>query len=98
MLKPRGSAGRGPVTLEPLVTAVRARAENSRAYCPLPGLPEVAEVKRDNEAIEIVPAPGATPMMLLDRLRERNVIINRFEIAKPSLHEIFLKVVEDEDE
>jgi len=64
----------------------------------LPDVPGVAEVKRDGDEIELVPAPDVTPMMLLDRLREQNVTINRFEIAKPSLHEIFLKIVGDNDE
>jgi len=64
----------------------------------LPDIPGVAEVKRDREAMEIVPAEGVTPMMLLDRLRERDVSIKRFEIATPSLHEIFLKVVGGNDE
>jgi ABC-2 type transport system ATP-binding protein len=64
----------------------------------LPELPGVTEVKRDGEALELVPAADVTPMMLLDQLRERNLVINRFEIATPSLHEIFLKVVGGNDE
>ena len=63
----------------------------------LPDLSSVAEVKRDRDVLELVPGSNVTPMMLLDQMRERNVVINRFEIATLSLHEIFLKVVREND-
>ena len=58
-------------------------------------IPGVAEYRTGRDEVELVPAPDVTPMMILDRLRERGIEINRFEIATPSLHEIFLKVVEE---
>ena len=64
----------------------------------LPTLPGVAEVKPNRDALELLPASGATPMTILDQLRDHDVVINRFEIASPSLHEIFLQVVGEENE
>lgn len=61
-------------------------------------VPGVVEVKRSRDAWELVPEPGVTPMMILDGLRGLGTVINRFEIATPSLHEIFLSVVGADDE
>jgi ABC-2 type transport system ATP-binding protein len=53
-------------------------------------LPGVDQVKANRDSLELFIAPDTTPMMILDRLRDRQIVINRFEIATPSLHEIFL--------
>jgi ABC-2 type transport system ATP-binding protein len=62
---------------------------------PIPG---VAETKPNRGGLELVLTEGTAPMMILDRLRERSVVINRFEIATPSLHEIFIQLVGAEHE
>lgn len=64
----------------------------------LPSIPGVSEVRKAKDAVELIPAEGTTPMMILDRLREHELEITRFELAIPSLHEIFLKVVGASDE
>ncbi|MFC1922085.1 ABC transporter ATP-binding protein [Chloroflexota bacterium] len=56
-------------------------------------LPGVIDRKLNNGSIELVLAPDTTPQNILDRLRERRITINRFEITTPSLNEIFLNLV-----
>lgn len=38
-----------------------------------------------------------TPQMLLKSLIDKGVTVNRFELATPSLNEIFIKVVGNEN-
>ncbi len=56
-------------------------------------LPGVIEIKLDKDSVELVLAPDTTPQIILDRLRERGVTINRFEVKTPSLNEIFLDLM-----
>ena len=56
-------------------------------------LPGVIDRKLNNGSVELVLAPGTTPMNILDRLRQRGITINRFEVTTPSLNEIFLNLV-----
>ncbi len=58
-------------------------------------LPGVIEKKSYKGTFELVLAPDTTPQIILDRLRERGITINRFEITTPSLNEIFLKIVRE---
>ena len=50
------------------------------------------------EAVELVLEPNTTPQQVLDRLRDRGAVINRFEITTPTLHDIFLKLAGENDE
>ena len=61
-------------------------------------LPGVTRSSTYRDGFELALAPNATPMEVLDALRERRIVINRFEIATPSLHEIFLKLAGENDE
>jgi len=56
-------------------------------------LPGVIEKKSHKGSFELVLAPDTTPQIILDRLREREITINRFEITTPSLNDIFLQIV-----
>ena len=56
-------------------------------------LPGVVDRKLHNDSVELVLAPGTTPQTILDRLRDRGITINRFEVTLPSLNEIFLNQV-----
>ena len=50
--------------------------------------------KRDHKGyVELVLDENTTPKQVLERLVSTGIVINRFEIATPSLNEIFLKVV-----
>ena len=53
-------------------------------------LPGVVDRQLKNDTVELVLAPDTTPQAILDRLRDRGITINRFEVTTPSLHEIFL--------
>ena len=56
-------------------------------------LPGVIDRKLKNGSIELVLAPDTTPQNILDRLRDRGMTINRFEVKTPSLNEIFLNLM-----
>jgi len=43
--------------------------------------------------VELALDENTTPQQILERLLNRGIVINRFEVATPSLNEIFLKVV-----
>ena len=51
-----------------------------------------------NGAVELKLDAKTTPQMLLERLIQKGIVINRFELSTPSLTEIFIKVVGDEHE
>jgi len=55
-------------------------------------LPGVIDKKLNKGSVELVLAPDTTPQIILDRLRDRGIAINRFEITTPSLNEIFLDI------
>jgi len=52
----------------------------------------VAEKRAHKGYVELVLDANATPKQVLERLVNTDIIINRFELATPSMHEIFLKV------
>jgi len=56
-------------------------------------LPGVVDRKFNKDSVELVLAPDTTPQAMLDRLRDRGIAINRFEVSTPSLNEIFLNLV-----
>ena len=56
-------------------------------------VPGVVDRKAHKDSVELVLGPDTTPMMILDGLRSRRIDINRFEIATPTLHEIFISLV-----
>ena len=56
-------------------------------------LPGVVDRKFNKDSVELVLAPDTTPQVILDRLRDRGININRFEVSTPSLNEIFLNLV-----
>lgn len=65
-----------------------------RAQSPLPeSLPGVEQVETLNSHSRIHLLPGATPQELLRSLVEQGVMLDQFEIATPTLDEIFIKIV-----
>lgn len=62
---------------------------------PLPeALPGVTRIEPLNTMIKLTPEPGVTPHDLLVTLVNHGIALNAFEIATPSLDEIFIKVVQ----
>ena len=58
----------------------------------------VTEQRPHNGAVELKLDAKTTPQMLLERLIQKGIVVNRFELSTPSLTEIFIKVVGDEHE
>jgi ABC-2 type transport system ATP-binding protein len=56
-------------------------------------LPGVIDRKPIKDSTELVLASDTTPQTILDRLRDRGITINRFEVTTPSLNEVFLNLV-----
>jgi len=63
-----------------------------------PALPGVDRVEVHNSTSKLNLAPGTTPQEVLRVLVEKNVSLEKFEIATPTLDEIFIRVVQDEGE
>ena len=56
-------------------------------------MPGVTEKRTHKGYVELILDRNTTPKQLLERLVSTGIVINRFEVATPSLNEIFLKVV-----
>ena len=56
-------------------------------------MPGVIEKRTHKGYVELILDRNTTPKQLLERLVSTGIVINRFEVATPSLNEIFLKVV-----
>ena len=52
----------------------------------------------ENGISELVLAEDTSPQNILSQLHEKGMIINHFEIKKPSLNEIFLRLAGDNHE
>jgi len=55
-------------------------------------VPGVTEKRAHKGYVELVLDRNTTPKQVLERLVSTGIVINRFEVATPSLNEIFLKV------
>jgi ABC-2 type transport system ATP-binding protein len=67
-----------------------------RALGELPAIPGVERVEPHNAAVKLHLAAGAAPQDVLRALVERNIVLEQFEIAMPTLDEIFIRVVQGE--
>lgn len=63
----------------------------------LPVLMGVEEVLPHNQAAKLMLTEGTTPQDVLQALMAQNAILERFEVAIPTLDEIFIRVVEEGD-
>ena len=61
----------------------------------LPAVVGVEQVLPHNNASKLTLAEGTTPQDVLQGLMAHNAILERFEIAVPTLDEIFIRVVEE---
>lgn len=67
---------------------------NIRSSSSLPGsLPGVDSIDAHNSAVHLHLLPGTDPQDVLKTLVAQNVILDQFEIAMPTLDEIFIQVV-----
>jgi ABC-2 type transport system ATP-binding protein len=63
----------------------------------LPALAGVSHVSAHNGAVKLILEPGTTPQEILRALVAHDVPIDRFEIAMPSLNELFIQAVEERE-
>jgi ABC-2 type transport system ATP-binding protein len=66
---------------------------------PLPSLPGVLKIEPLNSsAFRLNLAPSTSAQEILRTLVEKGILVNQFEIAAPTLDEIFIRVVQQADE
>jgi len=68
-----------------------------RAAGELPTVAGVEQVSPHNDAVKLTLSQGTTPQDVLRALLAQNVTLEKFEIATPTLDEIFIRVVEEGD-
>ncbi len=59
----------------------------------LPALAGVTDVSRQNGDYRLTLAQGTTPQAVLERLVSSGVQVDKFEIAMPTLDEVFVRIV-----
>ena len=79
------------------LTEIKSRYRSSSVILDFEGelgeVPGVTEKRTHKGYVELVLDGNTTPGQILERLVSTGIVINRFEVATPSLNEIFLKVV-----
>ncbi len=65
-----------------------------RAAGELPSLPGVLSVEQHNSAARLTLAADTSPQEVLRALVAQNVVVEQFEVAMPTLDEIFIRVVQ----
>jgi ABC-2 type transport system ATP-binding protein len=68
-----------------------------RAGGSLPSIPGVENIEEHNSALKLSLSPGTSPQDVLRNLVAQGVTLQQFEIATPTLDEIFIRVVQGED-
>jgi ABC-2 type transport system ATP-binding protein len=63
----------------------------------LPAVPGIEQVLAHNNAVKLILAEGTSPQDVLRALMAQDATLERFEIAIPTLDEIFIRVVEEGD-
>ena len=66
-----------------------------RAAGELPSIPGVVQVSQNHSATKLTLEEGVMPQDVLRELMARNVLLEKFEIAIPTVDEIFIRVVEE---
>ncbi len=91
---------RGRAVLYGGLAEIKSRFRSNSVLLECEGEPgEIAGVTQkplDGAARELVLGAGTTPQQVLEALVSRGVKVNRFEVATPTLNEIFIKVAGEE--
>jgi ABC-2 type transport system ATP-binding protein len=78
------------------LTEIKSRYKSNSVIIDFEGelgqIPGVTEKRAHKGYVELILDGNTTPKQVLERLVSTGMVINRFEIAAPSLNEIFLKV------
>ncbi|MEW5869177.1 MAG: ATP-binding cassette domain-containing protein [Chloroflexota bacterium] len=80
--------------LESLRRQFSGNAVLVRAQGELPDLPGVLACTAHNNALRLALSPEIDPQQILQQLVSRGVVLEKFEIALPTLEEIFVRVVQ----
>ena len=64
----------------------------------LAALPVVARVEKDGALNRVYLTPGATPRELMDRLIEKRIPVEHFEVVRTPLEEIFVRTIREAGE
>jgi ABC-2 type transport system ATP-binding protein len=87
----------GQAVLYGNLTEIRARYRGNSVLLEAKGelgeLPGVSAQRQHKGYVELILDGKTTPQQLLKHLLGRGIVVNRFEVATPSLNEIFLKEV-----
>ena len=87
---------KGRAVLYGNLSEIKARYRSHSVFLDSEGdlkeIPGVTEKRAHKGYVELVLDPNTTPEQVLERLVGTGISINRFEIATPSLNEIFLQV------
>jgi ABC-2 type transport system ATP-binding protein len=70
-----------------------AHAVLVKADTEIPQVPGATQVRPQKDHTELVLDPASTPQQVLKELVNAGILLDRFEVATPSLNEIFLQVV-----
>ncbi len=84
-------------TLEEVRRQYSGHAVLVRAAGPLPTVPGVQQTSTHNSAVKLTLAGDTMPQEVLQALVMQGVVLERFEIAIPTLDEIFIRAVEGGD-
>ena len=91
---------KGKVVLYGGLQEIRSRYRNNSVFLEYSGsindLLGVTEVKDHGSYSELFFDEGTSANQILGRLVERGVTVDRFEVSTPSLHEIFIRVAQEE--
>ena len=86
----------GRSVLQGNLTEIRAKYKSNSVIVDVEGdlgeIPGVTEKRAHKGYIELILDGNVTPKQVLERLVSSGAVINRFEVAIPSLNEIFLEV------
>jgi ABC-2 type transport system ATP-binding protein len=78
------------------LTEIKSRYKSNSVIIDFEGelgqIPGVTEKRTHKGYVELVLDGNTTPKQVMERLVSTGIVINRFEVATPSLNEIFLKV------
>jgi ABC-2 type transport system ATP-binding protein len=78
------------------LTEIKSRYKSNSVIIDFEGelgqIPGVIEKRAHKGYVELVLDGNTTPKQVMERLVSTGIVINRFEVATPSLNEIFLKV------
>src|SRR6266851_7078989 len=56
----------------------------------------VANIRQNGDGFEVLLVPGASPQALLKRMVDAGVLVTKFELVEPSLHDIFIEKVRED--